>query len=143
MVNTLPDPHRLVGSRLEPIIKVLAAQPHILQTNLIRLSGLMLDTLATIKLRESSSAKFDKPVLDAKNGTILKDKDYAPIMCVPNSCRAKCLIKSSNKFRDELQMQNLLLEAERDHGEWKQKTAAYAQTITKLEVSLRKEMLKK
>ena len=69
--DTLPDPHKLVGSRLELLLEVLAAQPHNLQTNLIRLSGLMLDNVATIKLCKSISAKFNKPVRDIKNGAIL------------------------------------------------------------------------
>ena len=115
--ETLPNPHKLVGSKLEPIIGVLAAQPHVLQTSLIRLSALILDQLATIKLCEASSETFNKPVRDTKTGAALKDKDDAPIMFVPSTFRSKCPIKLSNKFKDDMLMQNLLLEAERDHEE--------------------------
>ena len=68
----------------------------------------MLDKLATIKLRKLSSVNFNKPDRDTKTGDILKDNDDAPIMFVPKSCRARCPIKLSNKFKDNMQIQNLL-----------------------------------
>ena len=55
--------------------------------NLIRLTNLMLDTLAKIKLLKSSCDKFNKPVLDPVTGLILKDKEDTQILFVPSSCR--------------------------------------------------------
>ena len=61
----------------------------------------MIDQLATIKLREAGSARFNKPVLGTKTGTVLLDKEGAQQMFAPNSCWSKCPIKSSNEFKDD------------------------------------------
>ena len=89
-----------------------------------------------------SCANFTKPVRDPNTGDILKDKDGAHIKFVPQSLRATCPIKSSNKFKDDTKMQNLFLEGQRNHDEWKQKLGATTKKIAKLEVSLRKRELK-
>ena len=64
-------------------------------------------------------------------------------MIVPNSCQSKCPINSSNEFEDDKKMQNLLLETESDYDLWKQKMVSHAKKSAMLEVSLRKEKLKK
>ena len=56
--------------------------------------------------------------------------------------RAACPIKASNDFKDDTTMQKLLLEAQRDQDEWKQKMAETAEKVAKLEVSLRMRELK-
>ena len=90
----------------------------------------------------SNCTRFTQPVKDPKTGNILKDKEDQAIKFVPQSLRAACPIKASNEFKDELPMQNLLIEAQRDHCKWKQKMAATAKTVAKFEVSLRMGELK-
>ena len=139
MVVDLPDPYKLVGSRLEPIHEVLATQPPSLQTNIIRITRLMLERRDTINLRLTSSAKFTKPVRDPKTEEILKDKEDALLKFAPQSLRAKCPINSSSEFKDEPQMQALLLEAQTFHDEWKQKMAGTARQIAGLEFLFERE----
>ena len=138
----LTDPLKLVGSRLEPIHGLLESQPPSLQTNIIRLTKLMLEKLDKINLRVSNCTRFHQPVKDPKTGNILKDKDDVAVKFVPQSLRAACPIKASNEFKDEPQMTTLLLEAQRYQDEWKQKMATIAETVAKLEVSLRMGELK-
>ena len=137
-----PDPFKLVGSRLEPIHGILESQPPSLQTNIIRLTKLMLEKLDKINLRISNCTRFHQPVKDPKTGNILKDKDDVAVKFVPQSLRAACPIKASNEFKDEQPMINLLVEAQRYHDEWKQKMAETAETVAKLEVSLQMGELK-
>ena len=89
----------------------------------------MIDKLATIKLRESNSARFDKPVLDMKNGSVLLDGGGTPLKFVPSSCRSKFPIKASNEFKDNEQMKEILLEAKKDHEDWKQKIVLHAKIL--------------
>ena len=86
----------------------------------------MLKKLDRINLRISNCARFTQPVRDPKTGNILKDKEDQAIKFLHQSFRAACPIKASNEFKDELIMQNLLLETQRDHNKWKQKGAATA-----------------
>ena len=81
-------------------------------------------------------------ILDPKTGEILKDKEDTPLKFVSQSLRAKCPINSSSGFKDEPQMQALLLEAENIHDEWKEKMGGTTRKIAELEVSLRKRELK-
>ena len=66
----------------------------------------MLDQLANIKLREVSSAQYNKHVRNTKTSAVLMDKGCAQLMFVPNSYQSKCPIKSSNEFKDDKKMQN-------------------------------------
>ena len=92
------DPLKLVGSRLEPIHGLLESQPPSLQTNIIRLTKLMLEKLDKINLRISNCTRFTQPVKNPKTGNILKDKEDQAVKFVPQSLRAACPIKASNKF---------------------------------------------
>ena len=67
------DPFQLLGTRLEPIMKVLASQPTSLQTHIITKTNVMLDLLATIRQRGESHTRFGKPMTDATSGAVLKD----------------------------------------------------------------------
>ena len=98
---------------------------------------MMLEYLDQINLRISNCTRFTQPVKDPKTGNIPKDKEDQAIKFVPQSLWAACPIKASNEFKDELPMQNLLIEAQRDHDKWKQKMAATAKKVAKLEVSPR------
>ena len=79
----LPDPLKLVGSRLEPIHGLLELQPPSLKTNIIRITKLMLDKLDKINVQISNCKRFNQPVKDPKTGDILKDKDNQAILFVP------------------------------------------------------------
>ena len=89
----------------------------------------MLEKLDKINLRISNCTRFTQPVKDPKTGNILKDKEDQAIKFVFQSLRAACPIKASNEFKDDITMQNLLLEAQRDQDEWKQKMATTAKKV--------------
>ena len=77
----------------------------------------MIDKLATIKPRESNSARFDKPVLDMKNGSVSLDGGGTPLKFVPRSCQNIFPIKDSNELKDNEQMKKKLMEEKKDHEE--------------------------
>ena len=62
------DPFKLVGSRLEPIHGILESQPPSLQTNIIRITKLMLEKLDRINPRISNFDRFTQPVRNPKTG---------------------------------------------------------------------------
>ena len=99
LVIDQPDPYKPVGSTLELIHAVLVSQPPSLQTNITRLSRLILKLQDKINLSITSSGKLTPPVLDPKAREILKDKDDKHIKFVPQSLRATCPVKASNKFK--------------------------------------------
>ena len=109
------DPHQLLGTRLEPIMEVLEAQPEIFQTHIIKSSNLMLDRIAHIKQRRTNSAVFQKPIVDPKHGIGTTTDDDAPLMFVPTSTRKKCPIEPSNEFQDHPRMKDRLRLANLDH----------------------------
>ena len=141
--TTPTDHHRILGTRLEPIMEVLALQPASLQTHIIAKSNAMLDLLATIKQRGLSHARFMKPLIDAETGDVLKDSAGEQLKFVPNSCRAKCPIKPSQQSNDDDDMKTLLEDAEKDHDNWKQSMAAHARKVSELELRIRNAELRK
>ena len=79
-----PDPLKLVGSRLESIHGLLESQPHSFQTNIIRLTKLMLEKRDKINLQISNCKKFSQPVKDPKTGEILVNEEKEQIKFAPN-----------------------------------------------------------
>ena len=138
----MPDPLKLVGSRLEPLHGLLESQPPSLTTNIIRQTRLMLEKRDKIILRHSNCAKFSQPVKDPRTGEILLNEDDEQVKFVPNSLRAACPIKASKEFRDDPAMVKLLLDAQLIQDAWKEQMAAAAENVAKLEVSLRMGELK-
>ena len=137
------DPHQLLGTRLAPIMKVLASQPTSLQTYIIAKTNAMLDLLATIRQRGESHTRFGKPMTDATSGAVLKDDEGKAKEFVPNSCRDKCPIKPSQQTNDDNDMKTLLEAANRDHEEWKSTMATHAKNVSELEISIRNGELRK
>ena len=124
-------------------MEALASQPNSLQTKLISSANEMLDALDNINQRESNMSRLAKPVVDARNGTQLTDESGQPKQFVPNSCRAKCPIKSSKSTTDDPRMKELLEGAQKDHEAWQMKMAGHAKLCSVLEVKIRKDKLKK
>ena len=58
------DPHHLLGTRLEPIMETLAAQPEDFQTYIIKSSRSMLEWIDKIKLHRSNSKIYYTPIID-------------------------------------------------------------------------------
>ena len=137
------DPFQLLGTRLEPIMKVLASQPTSLQTHIITKTNVMLDLLATIRQRGESHTRFGKPMTDATSGAVLKDDEGKAKEFVPNSCRDKCPIKPSQQSNDDDDMKTLLEAANKDHEAWKTAMSNHAKNVSELEISIRNEKLRK
>ena len=137
------DPHQLLGTRLAPIMKVLASQPTSLQTYIIAKTNAMLDLLATIRQRGESHSRFMKPMTDAITGNTINEDDGAAKEFVPNSCRNKCPIRSSAQSNDDTQMKTLLEAADKDHEAWKLRMSTHAKTVSELEISIRNKQLRK
>jgi len=138
-----PDPHQLIGTRLEPIMRDLASQPKKFQTTLIEFQHSMLDKLASIKQRKSSSLRHNKPVIDSKTGKELLDDDGNPKKFVPNSCRAKCPVEASATFRDDPRVTTKLEAARKEHEAWRLKMAQFCKEMSWLEIEMREEALRK
>ena len=62
LLSPTEDPHKLLGSRLEPIKKDLAPQPMELQITIIELVNSMLKRRSSIEQRRKSILRFSKPV---------------------------------------------------------------------------------
>ena len=103
----------------------------------------MLDKLATIKQRRSSSLRYAKPVIDSKTGKESLDDNGAPLKFVPNSCRAKCPVEASERFRDDPRVAAKLEAARKDHEAWRLKMAEHCKTLSWLEIELREEEFRK
>ena len=138
-----PDPHQLIGTRLEPIMGDLASQPKKFQTTLIEFQHSMLDKLASIKQRKSSYLRHTKPVIDPKTGEVSLDDDGAPKKFVPNSCRAKCPVEASESFRDDPRVVTKLEAARKEHEAWRLKMAQFCKEMSWLEIEIREEELRK
>ena len=135
------DPHKLLGSRLEPIMTDLASQPNELQTSIIEQLNSMLDLRHATQQRKESMLRFDKPVPAA---TIAgQDESSATQRFIPNSVRLKNPINSSKNYKDDERIKNEEEETQREHEEWQVKMAARAKKRAQLEIDLRIEDLKK
>lgn len=136
------DPHALLGTRLEPIMEVLASQPEELQTHIISSSNEVLDLHATIKQRMSTNTRFDKPMKDT-SGEVLTNAEGVPLKFVPNSLRTNCKIKASNRCKDDERMKAIENEAIKEHEKHKLQQAERAKEMSKLEITLHRELLRK
>eukprot|EP00956_Cyclotella_meneghiniana_P015072 scaffold22841_cov21-Cyclotella_meneghiniana.AAC.2 len=118
-----PNPSNL-DSRLESLKVLLATQPDELKGTIISLSKEMLNLRATIKQREESYARFDKPSLNPTTGEIMNDEAGNPLPFIPNSLRSKCPVKPSAPMANE-QSEQLSLNRRRkpsrnlSYGKWK------------------------
>jgi len=121
---------------------LLATQPDELKGIIISQSREMLDLRVTIKQREKSHARFEKPSTDATTGSVLNDKDGNPLPFIPISLRSKCPIKASNAMNDEPLMAVLLEKAKQAHAEHISKMTSYAQQASRMEISLRTRQLR-
>lgn len=135
------DPHALLGTRLEPIMEVLASQPEELQTHIISSSNEVLDLHATIKQRTSTNTRFDKPMKDT-SGEVLTNAEGVPLKFVPNSLRTNCKIKASNRCKDDPRMKAVEDEAIKEHEKYKLQQSERAKKMSKLEITLHQELLR-
>jgi hypothetical protein len=74
-----------LGTRLMPLKPLLVLQPDELKGTLISSAKEMLDLRVTIKQRQESSARFDKPSTDPTTGAVQKDKDGQSLPFIPSS----------------------------------------------------------
>ena len=74
-----------LSSRLEPIKGLLVSQPDELKGYIISKLTEMLDLRVTIKQREKSYARFDKPLTDATTGAVRHNEAVDPLPFIPNS----------------------------------------------------------
>ena len=135
------DPHKLLGSRLEPVMIDLASQPNELQTTIIEQLNSMLDLRNAAQQHQEIMLRFEKPVPPA--ATAGQDKSRAPQRFIPNSVRLKNPINSSKIYKDDDRIKLEEEETQREHEEWQAKMAARAKKRAQLEIDLRIEDLKK
>ena len=129
----------LLDKRLLPIKDVLALQPTQLKDTTIAASTAMLDILATIRQREKSHARFDKPQRHPVTGNVLVGEDNIPKSFVPSSLRAKCKVAASDVSNDDIRMKTILQAAETEYAEYQLKAAVSAKHVSALEITIRWE----
>lgn len=129
----------LLDKRLLPIKDVLALQPTQLKDTTITASTEMLDFLATIRQREKSHARFDKPQRHPVTGDVLVGEDNIPKPFIPSSLRAKCKVESSDLSNDDTRMRTVLEEAEKEYAIYQLKAATSAKLVSTLEITIRWE----
>ena len=74
-----------LSSRLETIKDLLVLQPDELKGYLISKSTEMLNLRVTIKQREKSYARFEKPMTDATTGAVRNNEAGEPLPFIPSS----------------------------------------------------------
>ena len=131
-----------LSSRLEPIKDLLVLQPDELKGHLISKSTEMLDLRVTIKQREKSYARFEKPMTDATTGAVKNNEAGEPLPFIPSSLRSKCPIKASKQTDNDTEMNKLLEEAAKTHAAYQKEMTAYAKHAGKLEITLRQTKLR-
>ena len=92
------DPHKLLGSRLKPIMRDLASQPNELQITIIEQLNSMLNLRNATQQRKESQLRFEKPVPVPPAATDDQDELRAPQGFIPNSVRLKNPINSSKNY---------------------------------------------
>ena len=137
-----PNPSNL-DSRLEPLKVMLVTQPDELKGTIISLSKEMLDLRATIKQREESYARFDKPSLNPTTGEIMNDEAGNPLPFIPNSLRSKCPVKPSAPMANEQSMRNYMDTVQATHAAYVTAMANHAKRIAELEIELRQSQLRR
>ena len=131
-----------LGTRLMPLMGLLATQPDELKGTIISQSREMLELRATIKQRIKSYARFEKPSTDATTGAVIKDRAGNPLPFLPSSLRSKCPIKASTQTNNDPEMVQLLEDAAAAHTEYQLKMTGYAKQTGKLEIKLRQQQLR-
>ena len=131
-----------LSSRLEPIKILLLSQPDELKGYIISKSTEMLDLRVTIKQREKSYARFDKPLTDATTGAVRNNEAGQPLPFIPSSLRSKCPIKASTQTNNDTQMNKLLEDAAAAHAAYQVEMTAFAKHAGKLEITLRQTKLR-
>jgi hypothetical protein len=124
-----------------PIKPVLVLQPEELKGTTISLCKEMLDLRVTIKQRQESYARFDKPS-KSKNGEVLKDAAGNPIPFIPSNLRDKCPIKASAISTNDPEMESIMEETAKLHDEYVKKMASQAKKVAALEITIRQKKLR-
>ena len=78
----------------------------------------MPDLSATIKQKEESHARFDRPAKNLTTGEALLDEASNPKPFIPNSLRGNCPLKASKYSNDDLRMKKLLEEGKKLWEAW-------------------------
>ena len=101
---TLSDEEKLksaLGSRLEPLMGILATQPTELSNSIISKSKEMLALVTAIRQRVESSKAFDSPPIDPATGKPFVDEARNDKPFIPNSCQINGPIKISSAYNDD------------------------------------------
>ena len=120
------DPHKLLGSRLEPIMRDLVSQPNELQITIIDQLNSMLNLCNATQQHKESQLRFEKPIPVPPAATDDQDESRAPQGFIPNSVRLKNPINSSKNYKDDERIRKEEEETQREHEEWQAKMAARA-----------------
>ena len=131
-----------LSSRLEPIKGLLVSQPDELKGYIISKLTEMLDLRVTIKQREKSYARFDKPLTDATTGAVRHNEAGDPLPFIPNSLRSKCPIKASKQTENDTAMKKLLEDAATVNAVYQVEMTKLAKCAGKLEITLRETKLR-
>lgn len=126
-----------LGSRLLPLLPLLASQPEELNGIIISLSREMLDLRSTIKQREESYARFGQSAKDPTTGAVLKDKQGNPIPFTPASLKKECPIEASKAMNNESAMATLIEESKTIHADYVKTMTEQAKKVAELEIKLR------
>ena len=136
---------KLKGSRLEPIVKLLAPHPVTFITTTISAVNEMLHLLQNIKQRECSFQRFDSQiVVRDKDGKAVKDdatgKDKT-VTFIPRSIRDKNPVQCSADVREDDRIIKALADSQARHDTHKAAVAADVKEVARLELLIRKERL--
>lgn len=131
-----------LGSRLLPLLSMLASQPEELKGKIISLSREMLDLRSTIKQREESHARFGQSAKDPTTGAVLKDKQGNPIPFTPGSLKKDCPVEASKAMNNDPEMAALMEETKAMHATYTKKMTEQAEKVARLEIKLRYNMLR-
>ena len=136
---------KLVGSRLEPIKKLLAPHPTSFITTTIASSNAMLTLLLNIKQREISFLRFDSQVVvrDNNGKAVIDDvtNKEKTVAFIPRSIRGKNPVQCSADVREDDRIVAALADSQARHDAHQTAMAADIKKVARLELTIRKEKL--
>jgi hypothetical protein len=130
-----------LGSRLQPIMGVLASQPAELKEPLISLSCEMLKLIGTIKQRAEAHLRYTRLMADPKTNQPVLDEDGNPKPFIPSFLRTNNPVKSSSDYNADPEMVAAIEASSKTWEANKNAMSTHLKLIAQLEIKKRNEAL--
>ena len=137
---------RIEGTKLQPLMNTLAAQPVELHSIIASAAKEALDLSTNISQRESSHRRFKEPMIqrDPKTQRPVKDPETGEVKTmpfIPRSFRKNDPLKCSTEVNEDTKIIAVMKRGKDIHEKYKSDMAGICKEISGLEIEIRKEKL--